>query len=673
MQWGLTRSITLDFTATNNARIDEPFGRIDTKTAKDSVRKNLLKGGRNTQYSHQATVTYTVPTQKIPLLDWTTLRASYSTQYNWLAASLRARELGNTLSNSQTRTVNGELNFEQLYAKSRFLRAVASDAPKADKTQPAPAKADLPKGETKVIPAIADSVYAKMTPKEKRKARKAARKLKRDEKRKQREIRQNTLPEVGGVVKFAAGLVTAVKRVGIQYNEDYGTILPGYMDSTQILGHNFKSHEPDFGFIFGYQPDTNYINRLGSKGLLSMDTLLSAQIQQRFNQRLNLTAQVTPIRDLNIDLTLDKSFSKNYSELYKDTSKIDNVGLTRLNPYATGSFSISYISYQTMFKKFDPNVVSETFKKFEANRIILSEKLGGKNPYQGGVVGPDGYYTGYGRYAQDVVIPAFLAAYTDKDPSTIKLFKNSNPKINANPFNALMPKPNWTITYNGLSNIPGLEKIFSNVSIRHGYHSDLSMNSFNTALLFLDPFRVGYPSFVDPLTGNYVPFFLVPNITISERFDPLIEVDMTFTNQLNTRIEFRKSRQLSLSLIDYQLAENRSTEVTFGFNWRKKGLPIIKNLKIGKKGMKLDNDVTFRFDFSLRDDATANSKLDQGTSFGTSGQKVIRIAPSIDYILNNRISLKLYFEQNRNIPKVSNAFPITNTRGGLQVRISLAQ
>jgi cell surface protein SprA len=195
------------------------------------------------------------------------------------------------------------------------------------------------------------------------------------------------------------------------------------------------------------------------------------------------------------------------------------------------------------------------------------------------------------------------------------------------------------------------------------------MNSFNTALLFQDPFHAGYPYFKDPLTGNYIPFFLVPNITIQEQFDPLVEVDMTFTNQLTTRIEFRKSRTLSLSLVDYQLSENRSTEVTFGFNWRKKGMPLIK--KIGK--MKLDNDVTFRFDFSLRDDATANSKLDQGTSFGTAGQKVIRIAPSIDYILNKRVSMKLYFEQNRNIPKISNAFPITNTRGGLQIRISLAQ
>jgi cell surface protein SprA len=113
--------------------------------------------------------------------------------------------------------------------------------------------------------------------------------------------------------------------------------------------------------------------------------------------------------------------------------------------------------------------------------------------------------------------------------------------------------------------------------------------------------------------------------------------------------------------------------VTFGLNWRKKGLPLIKNIPFGKNGTKLDNDVTMRMDFSLRDDATANSKLDQGTAFGTGGQRVVRIAPSIDYVLNNKVSMRLYFEQNRTIPKISSAFPVTNTRAGVQVRISLAQ
>jgi len=197
------------------------------------------------------------------------------------------------------------------------------------------------------------------------------------------------------------------------------------------------------------------------------------------------------------------------------------------------------------------------------------------------------------------------------------------------------------------------------------------MNSFNTALLFADPFHVGYPFFHDTLTGNYIPYFLVPNITIQEAFDPLIGIDMTFTNQLSLRFEYKKSRTLSLSLIDYQLAQNQSTELTFGLDWRRKGVPLIKKLPFMNGN--LDNDVTFRMDYSLRDDATANSKLDQKTSFGTAGQKVIRIAPSIDYVVNNRVSIKLYFEQNRSIPKISNSFPITNTRGGVQVRISLAQ
>jgi cell surface protein SprA len=675
LQWNLTKSISIDFSATNNARIDEPFGRIDTKEKKDSVRKNLFKGGRNTQYGQQASLSYNVPMQKIPWLDWTTLRASYSTQYNWLAASNSelARNLGNTLSNTQTRTVNAELNFEQLYAKSRFLRAV-NTAPVNDKKNTADSskqKKTATKSKIKATSNVPDSLKAKMTAKEKRKLRKDERKQEREERRKLKEQRKNTPLELGGAARFIGGLVTSVKRVGIQYNEDLGTTLPGYMDSTRVLGANLKSGQPGFGFIFGYQPDTSWINNFGAKGLLSRDTLLSALIQQRYSQRLNVTAQVSPFRDLNIDLNIDKSYSKQYSELYKDTTGTS--GLSRLNPYAMGSFSISYISYQTMFTRFDPNVISETFKAFESNRLLLSQRLAKLNPYQSGNKGVDGYYEGYGRYAQDVVIPAFLAAYGKKDPGSVTLFKNNNPDIRANPFKGLLPRPNWTITYNGLSKIGGLEKIFSNVIIKHGYHSTLGMNSFNTALLFTDPFRVSYPYFRDTLTGNFIPYFLVPNITIQESFDPLIEIDMTFTNQVSVRAEFRKTRQLSLSLIDYQLAENRSTEVTFGFNWRKKGLPLIKNLKIGKKGMKLDNDVTFRFDFSLRDDATANSKLDQGTSFGTSGQKVIRIAPSIDYILNNRVSLKLYFEQNRNIPKISNAFPITNTRAGLQVRISLAQ
>ncbi len=701
MQWPLTRSISIDFMATNNARIDEPFGRIDDKIKKDSVKSNLFKGGRNTNYRQEATVTYNVPTNKIPLLDWTTLRASYNTKYNWLAGSLLARtaevNLGNTLANTQTRTINSELKFEELYNKWRFLRAVNTNAsPSQQQPGNGDKDGDGKKGKNKKGDGVKSSDDGKgtitATPKAdnpqqvntgggvvrmdtiRNKKGKIIRIKKIKEKKVKEKKNPNELPEIGNLPKFFLRLITSLKRVGIQYTEDFGTTLPGYMDSTKLIGYNPKSRQPGFGYIFGYQPDTSWINNFGAKGLLSNDSLVSAMIQQRYNQRLNITAQVSPFRDFNIDINLDKTYDKQYSELFKDIDGAPGPAkLERLNPYALGSFSVSYISYQTLFTKFDPEILSQTFNEFQNNREILSKRLAGLNNYQGGVVDPNDpkYFKGYGRYAQDVVIPSFLAAYTKKDPNTISLIKNSNPNLRANPFSGIIPKPNWTVTYNGLSRLPGLDKIFTNFSIRHGYHSTFSMNSFNTALLFADPFRIGYPSFRDTLTGNYIPYFLVPNITIMEAFDPLIEVDMTFTNQLTMRFEYRKSRQLSLSLIDYQLAENRSTEVTFGFNWRQKGVPLIKKLPFMKG--KLDNDVTFRFDFSLRDDATANSKLDQNQSFGTAGQKVIRIAPSIDYIVNNRVSIKLYFEQNRNIPKISTSFPITNTRGGLQVRISLAQ
>jgi cell surface protein SprA len=633
MRWDLTRSLTLDFNAVNNARVDEPFGRLDSKEKKDSVKENLLKGGRTTRYHHDGTLSYTLPTNKLPFLDWTTIRASYTAKYDWVAASLLARSLGNTVLNGQTRNLTGEFNFDQLYTKSRFLRGVYNENPAAPQPQ-APTTDTAAKGKKPKDP--------------------------------------NALPEISKVPRFFLQLATSLKRVGIQYTEDMGTLLPGYLDSTQALGMNFRSSSPGLKYVLGYQPDTADINRLGSRGLLTRDSLFNQLIQQRYNQKLSLTAQIQPIRDLNIDITLDKTFDKQYSELYKDTGM--NSGLQRYNPYALGSFSISYISYQTLFSKFDPNEVSSTFKQFEANRLLLSQRIKGENPYaQGATQTQDGYYEGYGRYAQDVLIPAFIAAYTDKDPNKVTLLKNANPGLKSNPFAGLLPKPNWNITYNGLTRLSGMEKLFTNFTLRHGYNSTLSMNSFNTALLFQDPFRVGYPSFRDTQTGNYIPYFLVPNVTISEQFSPLIEADMTFTNQLSLRVEYKKSRQLSLSLVDYQLAENRSTEYGLGMSWRKRGVPFLQNVRIGKNGKKLENDVTFRFDFSLRDDATANSKLDQNIAFGTSGQKVVRLSPTIDYVLNNRVNLKFYFEQNKIIPKIATTAPITTTRAGLQIRVALAQ
>jgi len=155
---------------------------------------------------------------------------------------------------------------------------------------------------------------------------------------------------------------------------------------------------------------------------------------------------------------LKKTFNKNYSETFRfiDTTGGSNRSFQHLNPYAGGGFDVSYIAFKTLFGKFDPNRVSKTFQTFEANRLILSKRLGTANPYSSGQpVGADGYYYGYNRYAIDVLIPSFIAAYTGQSPDKVALIKQNNPNLRSNPFKAILPKPNWKLDYNGLSRVKG--------------------------------------------------------------------------------------------------------------------------------------------------------------------------------------------------------------------------
>ncbi|MGL6267731.1 MAG: cell surface protein SprA, partial [Chitinophagaceae bacterium] len=388
--------------------------------------------------------------------------------------------------------------------------------------------------------------------------------------------------------------------------------------------------------------------------------------RQTYDQRLSINAQLEPVRDLIIDINLDKSLNKTYTSLFKDTTGNNN--FAELSPYSGGGFSISYISFQTLFEKFDPNNISATFKKFEDNRIILSKRLGEKNDYSQ-VAGADGFYKGYGKYAQDVLIPSFIAAYTDKDPNSVGLLSsNAGSYVRSNPFLSYIPRPNWRLTYNGLSRIKAVEKLFTNFTITHAYNSTLSMNSFNSALLFADDLGLGFPSFIDTVSGNFVPYFLIPNISISEQFAPFLGIDFVTVGQFSGRFEYRKSRIISLSLFDFQLSEVRSTETTVGLRWRKRGFPLPIKIKIGKKepAKKVENDVTFTLDFSIRDDINSNSRLDQSNAFATGGQKVITIRPTIDYVLSNRINLQFFFDQRRVNPYISSSAPMVNTRAGMQ-------
>ncbi len=642
LRWELTHSLTLDYSALNNAVIDEPYGRLDTKAKKDTVSRNFFSGGRNTVFNQTVNFSYNVPLSKLPVTDWMNLHLDYTATYNWIGASRLAVNLGNFLENGQQENATLQLDFLRLYSKSKWLRAL--DQP----LQPKQRNAADTSGNKK--PNVSPPKVSKNTA---------------------------ALPQVTGALRVLGKLLTSIKSINASVSQISNTRLPGYTDSTQILGQNFRSMAPGFGFIMGKQPDSNWLNKAASRGLITRDSDFNDLFVQNFDQKITVAAQLEPVRDLTINLNIQKTFTKNYSETFKDTSGT-GLHFSHLSPYINGGFSVSYIALNTLFGKYDPNRISQTFLKFQDYRKILSDRLGALNTYnklQGNPTGADGYALGYGRYSVDVLVPAFIAAYTGQDPTKVALIKQQNSTIKSNPFSGIIPKPNWSISYNGLSRVPGLDKIFSNFSLTHAYNASLGMNNFTSALYYQDVSRYGYPSFIDTTAGsnNYIPFFLVPNITIQEQFAPLIGVDMTFTNQLSLKFNYTKQRQLSLSLIDYQLSEVRSSEITFGGGFRKRGLKLPFKVPFAKKDTKkLDNEINFNLTFSIRNNVTSNSILDQNSAFATNGSKEITISPTLDYYISNRINVKLYFDQTRVNPYISSSAPTTDTRAGVQIRISLS-
>ena len=740
LRWELTRSLSFDFHATNLSRIDEPFGRIDTKEKRDTLWDRVKDFGRNTNYNHSVNASYNVPLQKIPVLDWTSLRLTYGAGYNWTAASQLARDLGNTVGNTQSKQVNGELDFRQLYNKNRWLRAINQPKVKG-KTPAAPTSRTPVKGRDMMPGAtdrggkggkqpevVADDMapdgmaggdagadvspdekkLQKEQPQDARKARentelskllagvnpadltdkqldslkkivqkkeeeriKAEKEKQKREKKAARLARKRTTPQVSDGVRMAGRLLTMVKRTTVNYSENSGTVLPGYLDSTQYFGINALNGQPGASFALGYQPGRQWLESKGADGKLSTDSLFNAQFQQQFSSTLGVQTTLEPIQDLRVDLTWNKTFSKAHNELFKDTIMRGLNEFNHLSPYESGAFSVSYIGLNTMFKP--SGAGAGTFRQFLGNRKIVSRRLGNINPYTNNLPDPNdpNYTKGYTQYSQDVLVPSFIAAYGGRSAENVALVDYSNSQnIRSNPFRYFYPLPNWNINYNGLTKLSLFKPYLSNLVLKHGYTGTLSMNSFVTSQFYLDLFDLGYPSFIDSNSGNYVPFFQVPNTTISEQLNPLIGFDASFKNNVTATFQLRKSRTVSLSMIDYQVSETKSTDYTFGLGYRKKGL-VLPFAVFGVK--KLKNELNMKLDVSLRDDRTFNTYLAQNIDITTRGQKVITISPSINYIVSERLTLLFFYDRRQSIPYVSNSYPITTTRGGVTLRFIFAQ
>lgn len=640
--WDPTKSINVSIQALDSARVDEPDGRIDNGHKKDSVWHNFFKGGRNTMWRQTTSVTYNLPLSKIPALDWVTTAAiGYNSTYQWTAASQLQQELGlnfgNTIQNSSARSAKVQISMDKLYSKLRFFRDLnaldlaAQNKPKKDtstaKNKRPPSQPPAPKVSN---------------------------------------LARNDLAVIFG------HLITSLKTVSVTYSENYSTYLPGFTDSAVAFGGDWHTGAPGVPFVFGSQPNANWLEGAARKGWLTRDTSFNQMLQQTYDQELTAESVLSPIRDLQITLTMTKSFQKNYSELFKDT--LGNGDFSHLTPYASGGFNVSYIALKTLFKPFNPNVTSQTFLNFQTYRGALSKRLGMSNPYSQGYFPTGGYYLGYGQYAQDVLVPAFIAAYTGQDPNKIALMGQENKNIRTDPFAGYKPLPNWKITYSGLAKLPFLSDIFRSINITDNYVGNLAMNGFSTNLTYDDPMGYGWPGFIDTISRSFVPFFYVPNTTISEQFSPLIGIDVTTMNNANIRFSYSKGRTISLSLVDYQVSEVHNSQVTIGGTWRKKGLLLpFKVPFTGKDTHRLDNDLVFKLDLTFSNNATSNSILDQNLTTPVAGSRQIKIDPSIDYAVNKRINVRLYYDKQRIIPYISSSPPTSLTRMGLEFKVSLSQ
>ncbi|MEO5582288.1 MAG: cell surface protein SprA, partial [Saprospiraceae bacterium] len=319
------------------------------------------------------------------------------------------------------------------------------------------------------------------------------------------------------------------------------------------------------------------------------------------------------------------------------------------------------------------------YNQFERNRAIFSERQPNK-PNAGNHPIDAGYTEGFGRKNQNVIIPAFIATYTGIDPSVagLDLFK-------------ILPRPNWDISYAGLSKLPFFKEFLTGATIRHNYTSKLTVNQFNSDLFY----DVDSVYRTKALTKDYYSRIEIPNVVMQEAFNPLIGIDFKTKTDLQFNMDYSIARTLSLNMIDYQLIEQNSKELTVGFGWRVKNftLPFIKTKpaprtrpgpntttpdasakdsrgrtkNVAKKG----NDLNLKFDLSFRDDLTNQRVLDQDQNVPTRGAKTLRFSNGADYELNDRVTLRLFFDYNRIIPATQESFPITTARGGITFRLAL--
>jgi len=690
VQWNFTKSLLADYNATASAIIDEPAGELNTQEKRDSVWSNFQSLGRMKFFSQATTLNYRVPLDKFPALDFLNADIRRSSNYTWTANAVGVADtLGNMARSSSQFLINGQIDMQKLYNKSPYLRELTApkrqgrnnqnnatsrptESPKQKRLQYRIGKLrdrkerknkirtikldrliDSVLVDTVLIAQLDSSKQEKINEKYDKKVARLDKKQQRIEEKLKAELEKQKGKKGGssggGVGEGAVKALLSVKRITLNYSVNGNTMLPNLLTTPTYLGLDQNFAAPGLPFVLGSQSRDNILD-MANNGYLSRSAAQTNPIVQDQAKTLSIRMDIEPLKDFQLQIEGQRTQGANYSEVLRyDPFSDEYVSETAVR---TGNYNISYFSLSTAFTSDDEFGNSPLFDDFIANRTTVKTALDSDNP--AGV---------YDLGSQDVLIPAFLSAYSGR--STTSEF----PKI---------PLPNWRLTYNGLTNLAIFKDRFRSISITHGYQSTYAVGSYTSSLLYdfsylnlgITEYNVPLADLVDPETGNLQPVFVVNQVSISERFSPLIGINIRTNNDITFRFNFNKDRTLSLNLSNSQLAEQKNNDFVFDVGFVRKGV------KIPFTDVVLKNDLTFRCAVTLRDTKVIQRKIDtdgtQDSDF-TGGNFNLQFKPTLAYMVNQRVNLTAYFDRAINRPRLSNSFPRYNTAFGVQVRFNLAQ
>ncbi len=635
INYNLSKSLNFSFTSSNN-RIVKNF--IDENNNVDNeidIWSGFFDIGDANTLNQQLQVNYEIPINKIPLFKFIRGTYSYNADFQWVKGSEALKtledipDLGNTVQNANVHTLNGSLDMNTLYKYVGLTKKKPGQRKKSKK------KSDK-KNKDKNAKALGE-------PEPSRKASGGSSSGKRRGKLTVGEKAYNSV----------IGLLTAIKKVNINYQQDNGIFLPGYVREPGFMG----TLKPGAGFVFGSQAEIRDI--AARNGWLTLYQDFNEQYREVEGRQLNVQASLGLIKDLKIDISANRNYSETYTENYRvnlDTDgniDVDNP-YSSLTPNTFGNFTISTMLISTAFQTSD-EFNSEAFEEFRQNRQVVADRLaedfyGTTNFPRSEEQEPNGYRypIGFGKTNQAVLLPAFLSAYSGADPS----------KVQKGAFRDV-PLPNWDIKYTGLMNLKWFKKRFKRFSVAHGYRANYSINQFQTNLEFRNPTDVDQ-------SGNFRNPILFSNINLTEQFSPLVRLDMEMKSSIKILAEWKKDRALSLSFDNNLLTEIQGNEYIIGLGYRLKDLSFATRIT-GRKQI-IKSDLNLRADLSLRRNETFTRFLDVDNTQITAGQDIYGVKLTADYALSKNLTALFFYDHTFSEYSISTAFPQTTIRGGFTIR-----